>query len=129
MILAMGIDAVEIARFTDWTTRPRKQLERIFTHEELEYCLSNRAKTPERLAARFAAKEAFYKALHIMLPDQKLPLFTVCKNVMVKKQTNGSPFLGINNEYFKDFSLRYSKLHLSITHTTTTAIAIILIEA
>ena len=51
MILGVGIDAVEIARFADWHTKSDKQLRRIFSEEEMAYCLSVPAKTAERFAS------------------------------------------------------------------------------
>ena len=58
----LGIDIVEINRFKDWYTKPKKELERIFSGEEIDYCLENKEKSAERFAARFAAREAFFKA-------------------------------------------------------------------
>ncbi|NIP81932.1 MAG: holo-[acyl-carrier-protein] synthase, partial [Gemmatimonadetes bacterium] len=63
MIVGMGMDVVEIDRIRRLHQRwgaPR--LGRVFTDGELEYCL-DRADPAPSLAARFAAKEAFYKAL------------------------------------------------------------------
>lgn len=132
MILSLGIDSVAIARFQDWHKKPVKQLQRIFSPEEITYCLSNPTKSAERFAARFAAKEAFYKALHSIIRDKKLPLFTVCKNLVIKKHLNGAPFLAVDWEYFKLHSHETTILdlatHLSITHTKTDATAIVILE-
>src|SRR5262245_65503054 len=63
MIVATGIDIVEIARIEAVLTRhgPRFQ-HRVFTADEIAYC-DRRASKYESYAARFAAKEAFMKAL------------------------------------------------------------------
>ncbi|MDK2902936.1 MAG: holo-[acyl-carrier protein] synthase [Clostridiales bacterium] len=63
MIKGIGIDMVSVSRMEDVISRSGQPfLDRVFTHKEQEYC--NMAKSPfERYAARFAAKEAFFKAL------------------------------------------------------------------
>src|SRR5439155_13937858 len=49
--------AESVARFGD------RYLRRVYTEHELEYCGSDPARSAERLAARFAAKEAVVKVL------------------------------------------------------------------
>jgi holo-[acyl-carrier protein] synthase len=63
MIKGIGIDMVSVSRMEDVISRSGQPfLDRVFTHKEQEYC--NMVKSPfERYAARFAAKEAFFKAL------------------------------------------------------------------
>ena len=60
MVKGIGIDSIEIARFRLWHTYSYRQLSRIFSSEEIDYCLSNIIKSSERFAVRFAAKEAFF---------------------------------------------------------------------
>lgn len=61
MIVGLGIDIVDIAELaTSVVDRPRMS-ERVFTVRELAYC-GARARPLEHLAARFAAKEAAFKA-------------------------------------------------------------------
>jgi holo-[acyl-carrier protein] synthase len=63
MILGVGIDLVEIPRLEKALERWGDRLiKRIFTHDEWRACAS-RTKLAECLAGRFAAKEAFFKAL------------------------------------------------------------------
>lgn len=61
-VIGLGADLVEVARIKAVADRQGDRfLHRIFTEEELEYCL--RMKFPHKhLAARFAAKEAISKA-------------------------------------------------------------------
>jgi holo-[acyl-carrier protein] synthase len=62
-IIAIGIDATEIDRVRDLVERYGDRfLRRVFTDEEIAYCLGHRDPAPS-LAARFAAKEAGMKAL------------------------------------------------------------------
>lgn len=60
--LTVGIDLVEVDRFTRALRRWPRLLERVFTDGEIDSCASS-PKLEERLAARFAAKEAAFKAL------------------------------------------------------------------
>lgn len=133
MILAVGIDSVDIIRFGYMAKTDHVRLKRLFSATEIEYCTSNPIKARERFAARFATKEAFYKALSTLIPTTKLPLFTVCRNVSVAALPNGAPTLDINWAYFRAVthdSLPESIIaHLSLTHTTMTATAIVLLSS
>ena len=63
MIVGTGVDITEVARIRAAVERfGERFLNRVFTSEEVRYCTS-RPNTAERLAARFAAKEAFSKAI------------------------------------------------------------------
>lgn len=63
MVLGIGIDSVDIARFEQWHTYSHKKLLRVFSPAEIAYSLENPTKSAERFAVRFAAKEALFKAL------------------------------------------------------------------
>lgn len=81
MILGVGIDSVAISRFVTWHQH-QDRLMRIFSPAEISYCISVPAKSAERFALRFAAREAAFKALHsagIPCP----PFLTFCKSITV----------------------------------------------
>ena len=62
----VGIDLVRVSRIAESVAEfGSRFLERIFTEGELAYCLANEHTRDERLAARFAAKEAARKVLRI----------------------------------------------------------------
>jgi holo-[acyl-carrier protein] synthase len=66
MSLRVGIDLVAVATVTESLRGPHRDhyLERIYTAREVEDCAGPTGRVePERLAARFAAKEAAIKAL------------------------------------------------------------------
>ena len=92
MILGIGVDTVEVNRFSEWHTYSKKKLLRIFSDEEIEYCLSNPNKSAERFAARFAAREAFFKALSYAYPSKNVPFLTLCKAIIIKK-INSRPYI------------------------------------
>jgi len=63
MVFGIGIDIIEIDRVQKSIEKYDKHfLNKIYTPGELEYCL-NKTNKYQHLAARFAAKEAVYKAL------------------------------------------------------------------
>jgi holo-[acyl-carrier protein] synthase len=65
MIYGIGVDIVKIARFERALERWGHRLsERVFTPHELSIC-HNKAHPGKHLALRFAAKEAFLKAMGI----------------------------------------------------------------
>ena len=131
MILGIGIDSVEIARITPWTHFSRQQLLRIFHADELDYCFKTPAKISERLAARFAAREACFKALapHCL---RQLPFLTLCKAMQVQNLPSGEPILINNWELLQNQNfLHYKspvKTHISLTHTHIQATAVVILE-
>ena len=60
--MLVGVDIVENERMARVIARRPRMLERVFTRQEREYCLS-KANPARHFAARFAAKEAVGKAL------------------------------------------------------------------
>ena len=123
MIIGIGIDSVEIHRFAHWQNYSKNRLQRIFSDEEIVYCLSNSLKSAERFAARFAAKEAFYKAISPLHPQE--PFLKVAKYIEVNHE-DGRPVLHANRERF--YSVHPTICHISLTHTKTTTTAVVIIE-
>ena len=62
MIYGIGIDTIEVARIQKQLTGSERFKARIFTATEIEYCEAKKNQA-QNYAARFAAKEAFFKAL------------------------------------------------------------------
>jgi holo-[acyl-carrier protein] synthase len=63
MVIGIGIDIIEIDRIKESVDDYGDQfLKKVYTDGELKYCLSKKNKY-QHLAARFAAKEAIYKAI------------------------------------------------------------------
>jgi holo-[acyl-carrier protein] synthase len=64
--LGVGIDLVSVSRIAESIKQfGERFLRRVFTTDEIAYAVSAPARTAERLAARFAAKEAAIKALRL----------------------------------------------------------------
>lgn len=121
MILGIGIDTIDVARFAHWHNYCQKQLLRIFSRSEIEYCLAIPVKSAERFAVRFAAREAVFKAYSSWQPYHQIPFLTFCKAITIIKE-NGIPILIMNSK------LKPCKALLSLTHTATTATAFVLLE-
>lgn len=62
MIFGIGIDIIEVERVKNQISKSNGFREKIFTEREIEYCESKKNKA-QHYAARFAAKEAFFKAI------------------------------------------------------------------
>ncbi len=62
MIFGVGIDNIEVSRVKKQIDGTTKFKEKIFTSKEIQYCESKKSYA-ESFAARFAAKEAFFKAI------------------------------------------------------------------
>ncbi len=121
MILGIGIDSVEIARFANWHTYCHKRLSKIFSNQEIDYCLATPAKSAERFAVRFAAREALFKAYSSWRPQLKIPFLSFCKSVTITKK-NGIPTVIL------DQNLPKCTVFISLSHSQTVATAFVVLE-
>ncbi|MFC1842873.1 holo-ACP synthase [Candidatus Dependentiae bacterium] len=132
MVSGIGIDSIEIERFSQWADYPHDKLAKTFSKTEIAYCLSNKQKSAERFAARFAVREALFKALSQALPGNSIPFFTVCQNICVSKESNGNPILQVNWEniltHYDKKPITGFRTLVSITHTKKVATAIVLCD-
>jgi holo-[acyl-carrier protein] synthase len=111
MIIGIGIDIIEIDRIKNSVDRYGDQfLNKIFTKNEIAYCL-NKADKYQHLAARFAAKEAIYKALASGW-DKSIGW----QNIEIKNELNGLPYAVLNGE-IKSFLSGDKGLRISLTHS------------
>ncbi len=122
MILGIGIDMVDIGRIESWL-QDQALMNRFFSAEEVEY-INNRGKgAAPSLAARFAAKEAFGKALGSGLSG------IVLKDIMVKRNADGKPDLAVEGTALKALQRAGGeRVHLSLSHEGNLAVAQVLIE-
>ena len=129
MILGIGIDAIEIKRFNDWYTHAHKELQKIFSDEEINYCLESHTKSAERFAARFAAREALFKALGSYKPDHAIPFLTLCKKTKLIRNQNGITSIELDWKYIKnEINLNPCAIFVSFTHTKNLAIASVILD-
>ena len=124
MIYGIGVDLVDITRMTQAVTRTGARLiERLYTETEQAYC---RAHQPPYAcyAARFAAKEAFLKALGTGLrKSMRWRDIEVCRDAL------GKPSLRLYGA-LQDLcaTAEVQHIHLSLSHSATCAIAQVILE-
>jgi len=133
MIIGLGIDSIEIERFAHWHTFSKQMLRRLFCEDEIAYCLQNRTTAAERFAARFAVREAFFKAIQTAHPKIHLPFLSACRAISLSNANNGSPTLFIDWQMLSQFTNNEINQPcssiVSITHTKTVATACVLLQA
>ena len=120
--IAHGIDIVSVKRITNAIQRGGTGfLARVFTKAESKFC-RGRAKRYEHYAARFAAKEAFIKALGDRAHAVALNQIEVCK------QPSGKPYLSLKPAVLKKAGLtRKTQIELSLSHEREFAVASVLL--
>lgn len=122
MIAGIGIDVVHVHRMERWKKIPGL-LERYFAPEELSAVLQKKSSASLSLAARFAAKEAFGKALGKGLEG------IVLKDIMVKNKHNGQPEIIVSGTALAALEENGAKrIHLSLTHERDNAVAMVVLE-
>jgi len=121
MIQSVGIDVVDIDRMTRVITRwGDKFLKKILTPTEYHYCI-NKAGQSSSVAARFAVKEAMYKAL----PDD-IQKGVGWLDIEVMNDPSGRPHInGLGT--LKNLDERFI-VHVSISHSKKSAVAMIVLE-
>ncbi|OQA36468.1 MAG: 4'-phosphopantetheinyl transferase [Candidatus Dependentiae bacterium ADurb.Bin331] len=131
MNIALGLDAVEISRFGHWHAYTDAQLLKIFSPAEIIYCRSISVKSAERFAARFAAKEAFFKALCQLFAQKKLSFLPVAKHVTLQHHTTDSPYLAVQWQLLSicapELLIAPPEVKVSVTHTKQTAIVCVIL--
>ncbi|NNN09901.1 MAG: holo-ACP synthase [Acidimicrobiaceae bacterium] len=115
--VAVGVDVVDVVRFTLALQRRPRMIDRLFTQRERE----DTAERPERLAARFAAKEAVLKTLGSGLGDASF------QSIEVQRQKSGAPMIVLHDEAVGLARSRgITELHVSLSHTAATATAFVI---
>ena len=124
MILSIGIDIVEVYRIRDTIARTPRFAERVFTAAERKYCEAKGAAGAASYAGRFAAKEAFLKALKTGWRGK-----ITWHDIEVVLDDSGVPSLNVTGEARKILAEHGDvRIHLSIAHTTEHAVAEVLLE-
>ena len=124
MIIGIGVDLVEIARFRNVIDRLKDRfILRIFTPEEQRFCNEHRDPVPH-FAVRFAAKEALFKALGTGWAKGVTWL-----DVEVLRERQDAPTIVLHGEALKlSAAMSVQKVHLSLSHSDNWAIATVILE-
>jgi len=122
LIRGLGIDIVSINRMRHW---PQVEgiITRFFNASEIAAAKERGHSFVLSLAARFAAKEAFGKALGTGLKGLKLTDIEVVNNY------NGKPDIVLHGSALRAFTNNGGgRIHLSLTHEKEAAVAVVIIE-
>ncbi len=115
MIIGVGIDVVDIARFGERLERTPRLAQRLFTESERDLRLSS-------LAARFAAKEALAKALGA-------PVGLHWHDATVVRGADGRPELQVTGTVAaRAAALGANSVHVSLSHDAGIASAVVIAE-
>ena len=117
MKVTCGIDIIEIDRIKESIEKTGKAfLERVFTENEIKYCESRKKQKYQHYAARFAAKEAAFKALSWKIEDK----YSVSwKDFEVVNIEQGRPTLKVVGIDLSDIE----DIDISISHCKEYAVA------
>ena len=124
MITGIGIDVVQNDRIRDSIQRfGDRFLNRIYTEGEIEYC-SKCAQPEIHYAARFAAKEAAFKAL-----GTGWAAGVKWKDIEIERLPSGKPELHLHGEALAHAkSAGATRFHVSLTHDQLVSCAVVVLE-
>jgi holo-[acyl-carrier protein] synthase len=124
MIRGIGTDIVELGRIARiYEEQKERFLRRVFTDAEREYFTQWKDPTP-RIAGRFAAKEAVMKALGTGWSNG-----VTWRDIEVLRRPGGQPEVLLSGRCLEIFeSIDAEKIHCTITHSRTTAMAVVIFE-
>ncbi|MDH3258235.1 MAG: holo-ACP synthase [Deltaproteobacteria bacterium] len=125
MIIGVGVDAVDIERIDRLVQEYGERfLRRVYTEKEIEYAFLSTAKLHERLAGRFAVKEAVLKVLGTGKSGGIL-----WKDVETLRGPGGKPRVMLHGKAKEHAdNLGISAVHVSISHDGKMALSFVIAE-
>ena len=124
-MISCGNDIIRISRIKDSIEQLGEPfLKRVYTDEEINYCESRRMCKYQSYAARFAAKEALYKAIAPATSED-----IEWKNIEVERNDNGKPYIKLHGK-IKEIaeSKDINSMDLSLSHDGDYAMATVVIS-
>jgi holo-[acyl-carrier protein] synthase len=119
MIIGMGIDLAEVARYEFDEVKLARFARKVYTEDEMRYAMRKRHRA-ERLAGFYAAKEAVRKAFGHAIP---------WRQVGVTHEASGKPGIRLSGTAEGLIAARgVTAIHLTITHTASMAAAVVVLE-
>ena len=118
MKISCGTDIIEIQRVKESIERTGKKfVDTIFTKKEIEYCESKKNQKYQHYAARFAAKEAIFKAI-----SSKIDKNYYWQDFEIINNENGKPKV-----YLKTKIDEIQDMDISISHCKEYAVATVVV--
>jgi holo-[acyl-carrier protein] synthase len=123
LIVGIGTDIIEVDRIEKKLTKEKGLKFTLFTPEEITYCESKRF-SYQHFAARFAAKEAFFKAL-----GTGWRFGMRYQEIEIVNDELGNPEIKISGRVQEEISKRgIDKVHVSLSHLKSIANAFVVLE-
>ena len=121
MKISCGTDIIEIERIKQSIDDLGKPfIHRVFTENEIKYCESKKAQKYQHYAARFAGKEAVFKAISCILENK----FEISwQDIEILNDNTGRPYVKILNSNLKNIT----NIDISLSHCKEYAIANVVI--
>lgn len=121
MKIRTGIDIIEIERIKQAIDKTKSKFrDRVYTKLEIEYCETKKNQKYQHYAARFAAKEAVFKAIS---QDLNNKYDIKWKDIQIVNDENGRPYVQILNKDIKEIG----EIEISISHCKKYAVANVII--
>lgn len=119
MEIKVGTDIIEVERIKESIeSLGEKFLNRVYTKNEIEYCENTNSMKFQHYAARFAAKEAVFKAISKLLNNK----FDISwKDIEIKNDENGRPYV----ELYCIEKQKIADIDISLSHIKDYAIAMV----
>ena len=116
MKIRTGVDIIEIDRVKKCIEETEgKFCDRVYTKKEIEYCENKKTQKYQHYAARFAAKEAVFKAISLEIKNK----YDINWNdIEILNDENGRPYVNILNQDIRD-----EDIDISISHCKEYAVA------
>jgi len=122
MILGIGTDIIDVERIKAAIAKDAFK-QKVYSQREIDYCDAGRKE--ESYAVRFAAKEAFFKALGTGWEGDML-----ITEVEVVNDKAGKPEIILSGEALRVFKEKGgAKVHVSLSHDKQKAVAFVVIES
>ena len=123
MIAGLGIDMIEVERVAEKIGKEAGFRELVFSKKEIEYC-DSKANKFEHYAARFAAKEAFLKAIGTGWASG-----TAFNEIEIFNDANGKPEIMLHGQTAITLAaMGNKKISVSLSHLKAIASAVVIIE-
>lgn len=123
MIAGIGIDMIEVERVQEKIARNASFKSTVFSPAEIAYC-DRQTNSAESYAARFAAKEAFLKAL-----GKGMTLGYELTGIEVVTDADSRPHMRLAGVFAEEMAkLMGTRIHVSLCHLKSVACAVVIIE-
>lgn len=117
MQIKTGVDIIEVDRVQEAIeNQGEKFLEKVYTKNEIEYCSNSGKMTYQHYAARFAAKEAIFKAISEFIPKNE---DDILNKIEITNEQDGKPYANIDRLNIDNIE----SMDLSLSHIKNYAIA------